>query len=287
MSLSVYTLLHQAVEETAEKRNPALVADKKLSFYEWDAVIRGELRGDKGVQELNRFLGEALIHPQWIFDEPMLEYLDENTGRGVNAKAVEEIQERQEYGEEASEIARAMMVAAMVGGDTVFTEAEWETVAPQIKESWDEGGRFGVALCLNWMAEAEGWTLSPELKKRIQERLVDKGFLRKELLEAVVVSKAPANPEKPVPEKSDLNRVSIAQIEDPSKKPADLYTGLDLETIDTLQGVSGNRAVLATLLKKWQELRSRTDLPKNLILPIEGQIKIVQGWIERDQKGTK
>ncbi|MDO8644942.1 MAG: hypothetical protein Q7S00_08280, partial [bacterium] len=180
---SIGTLLHRTVE------------DKHLSIQEWDPVIKEALLKDwdKGVQELNQFLGEALVHPQWVFDEEVLERLERNTDHGVNGEAVEEIQERQKYGEEAKRIAGVLNQA--MGADKLFTEPEWETVASQIKEAWDEGGRLAIALCLDQMAE-EGASLEPKLRARIQERLVDEGFLRQELLTAVGAPKKTDEPEK-------------------------------------------------------------------------------------------
>ncbi|MDO8644575.1 MAG: hypothetical protein Q7S00_06395 [bacterium] len=190
MSLSVYNLLHQTVELTAGERNTALVGDKRLSIQEWTVVI-GDKPPENWEEDVNRFLGEALVHPQWIFDAKVLDFLAD---QDVNTDAVEEIQERQKYGEEAERIAGVLTQA--MGGDKVFEESEWEGRAGELKKVWDEGGRFGIALFLDKMAEGGEATLAPDLRTRIQERLVNEGYLRQELLDAVGAKKTPPIPDE-------------------------------------------------------------------------------------------
>ncbi|MDO8643840.1 MAG: hypothetical protein Q7S00_02590, partial [bacterium] len=96
MSLSVYNLLHQTVETAASGQDARLVGDNHLTIGEWDPVIKDELLKDweTGVVELNRFLREALTHPEWRFDEEVLERCARNTDHGVDGEAVEKLQER-------------------------------------------------------------------------------------------------------------------------------------------------------------------------------------------------
>ncbi|MDO8643838.1 MAG: hypothetical protein Q7S00_02580 [bacterium] len=98
MSLSVYNLLHQTVETAASGQDARLVGDNHLTLGEWDPVIKDELLKDwgTGVVELNRFLNEALTHPEWRFDEEVLERCARNTDHGVDGEAVEELQKREE-----------------------------------------------------------------------------------------------------------------------------------------------------------------------------------------------